>query len=332
MCMHQQVQSLASRAFFETLRESDMPNTSVGADEPRRDFIGYGRVRPDPQWPNGARLAVNFVINYEEGSESAIDNGDEVSEEKLLEFIYMTPFPRGERMLGAESMYEYGSRVGIWRLLRLLTERRLTATVWACGLAVEKYPEPVRAMADAGFEIACHHYRWVSYQNAGEEAEREHLRKAIRAIAQAAGKRPVGFLHWSGRNTRRLVVEEGGFLYDSDAYNDELPYWVDVGGKQHLVIPYMLDNNDARYGYLPGWRTGDDFLAYNKATFDQLYEEGASTPGMMTVAFHTRLSGHPGRARAVAQFLDYVVAHEHVWICTREQIAQHWRRVHPARE
>lgn len=300
-------------------------------NNPCRDLVGYGKTRPDPQWPNGARLAVNFVLNYEEGSESSIENGDEYSEDKLLEFIYMASFPRGERVLGAESMYEYGSRVGVWRLLRLLTERGLTATVWACGMAVEKYPEPIRDMAAAGFEIACHHYRWVSYQQMPEEQEREQLRKAISAIESAAGKRPVGFFHWSNLNTRRLVVEEGGFLYDSDAYNDELPYWICVAGKDHLVIPYMLDNNDARYAYLPGWRTGEDFLAYNKATFDQLYEESAHTPSMMTVAFHTRLSGHPGRARAAGQFLDYVLAHKDVWICTRQQIAEHWRRVHPAR-
>ncbi len=297
--------------------------------EPVRDLVGYAGAPPDPAWPNGARLALSLVINYEEGGESAVANGDERGEDRLLEFISLTPSPAGERLLASESIYEYGSRVGIWRLMRLLTQRNLTATVWAVGQAVERNPLPVKAMAEAGFEIASHHYRWIDYQQMPEAQEREHLRKAVIAIQNAIGTRPVGFFHWCGPNTRRLLVEEGGFLYDSEAYNDELPYWVEVSGMPHLVVPYMLDNNDFRYSHLCGWSTGEDFFDYNKATFDQLYEEGKTMPGMMTVGLHGRLSGRPGRAHALARFLDYVLSHEDVWVCTRRQIAEHWRKVHP---
>jgi allantoinase len=303
---------------------------NAGAYGASRDFVGYAGTPPDPHWPNGARLAVSVVINYEEGAESAVSNGDERAESYLLEYISLSPPPVGQRLLAAESVYEYGSRVGIWRLISILTERGLTATVWAVGQAVEKNPLPVQAMAKAGFEIASHHYRWISYQEIPEVQEREHLHKAVTAIEDAIGARPVGFYHWSGPNTRRLVVEEGGFLYDSEAYNDELPYWVEVAGKPHLVIPYTMDNNDFRYSHLSGWATGEDFFSYNKATFDQLYEEGERTPAIMTVGLHARLSGRPGRARALAKFLDYVISHKKVWICTRRQIAEHWRQVHPA--
>jgi peptidoglycan/xylan/chitin deacetylase (PgdA/CDA1 family) len=275
-------------------------------------------------------LALSLVINYEEGGESTILNGDERGEGRLLEYVLLGPQPEGQRVLEAESQYEYGSRVGIWRLIRLLQERNLAATVWAVGRAVELNPVPVQAMAKAGFEIACHHYRWFSYQDMPEDQEREHLRKAVAAIESAVGTRPVGFYHWGGPNTRRLLVEEGGFLYDSEALNDELPYWTVINWKPHLVIPYMLDNNDFRYSHLCGFATGEDFFEYNKATFDQLYEEGEHTPGLMTLALHARLSGRPGRARALAKFLDYVLAHKDVWICTRRQIAEHWRSVYPA--
>ena len=270
------------------------------------------------------------MINYEEGGETAIDNGDPHSEYHLLEYMSLEPPARGQRILTAESIYEYGSRVGIWRLMQLLIDRKMTATVWAVGQAVEKNPLPVQAMAKAGFEIASHHYRWISYQQATPAFERDHLARAVAAIEKAIGQRPVGFFHWSGPNTRRLLVEEGGFLYDSEAYNDELPYWVKVEGRPHLVVPYMLDNNDYRYSQFNGYATGDDFFAYNKATFDQLYEEGATAPKMMTVGLHARLSGRPGRARALAKFLDYVASHQDVWICTREQIARHWMTQYPS--
>jgi allantoinase len=299
------------------------------AHDPPRDFVGYGDTPPDPHWPNGARVALSLVVNYEEGGEHAISNGDDHGETHMLESIQPTVPPHGQRLLAAESSYEYGSRVGIWRLVRLLTERDLTATVWAVGQAVERNPLPVQAMAKAGFEIACHHYRWIDYQEIPEPQEREHLRKAVAAIENATGTRPVGFFHWCGPNSRRLVVEEGGFLYDSEAYNDELPYWVRVMGKHHLVIPYTVDSNDWRYSVLPGWATGEDFFNYCKATFDQFYEEGKTAPRMMTVGLHARISGRPGRARALARFLDYVLSHKHVWICTRQQIAEHWLREHP---
>ena len=305
-------------------------NKDDRAQDPVRDFVGYGAAPPDPHWPAGARLALSLVICYEEGGEHAISNGDAHSENHLLEYISLSPPPVGQRLLAAESIYEYGSRVGIWRLIRVLTERKLTATVWAVGKAVERNPLPIQAMAKAGFEIASHHYRWIDYQEMPEAQEREHILKSVVAIKSAVGKRPVGFFHWCGPNSRRLIVEEGGFLYDSEAYNDELPYWVEVTGKPHLVIPYALDNNDYRYAHLTGWwATGEDFFYYNKATFDQLYEEGDKTPRMMTLGLHARLSGRPGRARALARFLDYVLSHKDVWVCTREQIAEHWRRVHP---
>jgi allantoinase len=306
-------------------------NKEKGAYDPVRDFVGYGESPPDPHWPGGARLALSLVVAYEEGSEHAISNGDEHGETHMLESISLTPAPLGQRLLVAESIYEYGSRVGIWRLIRLLTERNLTATVWAVGQAVERNPLPVQAMAKAGFEIASHHYRWIDYQGIPEAEEREHLRRAVAAIKAATGTRPVGFFHWCGPNTRRLVVEEGGFLYDSEAYNDELPYWVNVMGKHHLVIPYTLDSNDWRYSHLCGWATGEEFFNYNKATFDQLYEEGERSPRIMKVGLHARLSGRPGRARALAKFLDYVISHKDVWISTRQQIAEHWRQLHPAR-
>jgi peptidoglycan/xylan/chitin deacetylase (PgdA/CDA1 family) len=301
----------------------------VSASDHERDLVGYGESPPDPKWPGGARLALSIVINYEEGGEQAITNGDARGETHLLETVSLNPGPLGQRLLESESIYEYGSRVGVWRLIRLLTERHLTATVWAVGLAVEKNPLPVQAMARAGFEIASHHYRWIDYQEVPEAQEREHVRKAVAAIQNATGVRPVGFFHWSCPNTRRLVVEEGGFLYDSEAYNDELPYWIKVTGKDHLIIPYVLDCNDWRYATLPGWVTGDDFLNYSKATFDQLYEEGERSPRIMTLALHGRLSGRPARARAVAQFLDYALSHKDVWVCTRQQIAEHWRQLHP---
>lgn len=295
-----------------------------------RDLTGYGANRPDPKWPGGARLAFNIILAYEEGGESTLCNGDCQGEGYLMETLSFAAPPPGQRLLYAESQYEYGSRAGVWRLMRLLTERSLTATVLAVGRAVELNPLPIKAMAQAGFEIASHQYRYISYQTAAEEVEREHLRRTISVIEAATGKRPVGIFHWSGPHSRRLAAEEGGFWYDTADYSDDLPFWVRVGEKPLLVIPYMLDNNDFRYSHLSGFSTGKDFFDYNKATFDQLYQEGEHTPGMMNVTLHPRLSGHPGRARAAAQFLDYVLTHKDVWICTRAQIAEHWRKLYPA--
>jgi allantoinase len=296
---------------------------------PVRDLTGYGRSRPDPKWPGSARLALSIVLAYEEGGESTPCNGDDRGETFLLETFPLVAAPAGERLLLSESQYEYGSRVGIWRLFRLLNERNLTATVLAVGRAVELNPQPVEAMAAAGFEIACHQYRYVSYQQTPEETERKHIRMGIAAIQNATGKRPVGFYHWSGPNSRRLGAE-AGFIYDTAEYNDELPYWTQISGKPHLIIPYMLDNNDFRYSHASGFSTSDDFFNYNKATFDQLYEESARTPTMMTLAFHPRLSGHPGRARAAARLLGYIASHAGVWVCTRQQIAEHWLKTHPS--
>lgn len=296
----------------------------------QRDFIGYGANPPDPKWPGNARLALNFVINYEEGGEYAISNGDDISDNYLAELIIPAPPQPGRRNLGFESIYEYGSRAGVWRLLNLFSEREIKGTVYAVGQAVEKNPGAVKALADAGFEIASHHYRWIDYWDMPEDEEREHLRKAVVAVEKACGQRPVGI--YGGRtsiNSRRLFIEEGGFLYESDAYNDELPYWVNVGDKPFLIIPYMLDNNDFRYSSLPSWGTGEDFFKYNRATFDQLYKEGETSPKMMSVGLHCRLSGRPGRAAALAEFLDYVKGFEDVWICTREEIARHWYDTHP---
>jgi allantoinase len=305
-----------------------MTTHRLNHDGQHRDLVGYAGDPPNPRWPASARLAVNIIINYEEGAERALANGDDRAETHLLEDISLLSAQVGQRSLSAESVYEYGSRVGIWRLFRILQERNLRATVWAVGQAVEQNPLPVQAMAQAGFEIACHHYRWISYQQASEELEREHLKKAIAAIERAVGVRPVGFFHWCGPNTRRLLVEDGGFLYDSEAYNDDLPYWVKVGEKSHLVIPYVLDNNDYRYSHLSGWATGRDLFDYAKATFDQLYLEGIESPSLMTLALHARLSGRPGRARAVAEFLDYMVSHRDIWVCTRREVAEHWYRQH----
>ena len=295
-----------------------------------RDLIGYGAHPPNPKWPGGARLALNFVINYEEGGEYAIPNGDKISDSYLAELISLAPPQEGRRMLPFESIYEFGSRVGVWRLLNLFKERGLRGTVFAVGKAVEQNPEAIKALAEARFEIASHHYRWIDYWDMPLEEEREHLSKAILAIEKVIGRRPSGI--YGGRtsiNSRQLFIDEGSFLYESDSYNDELPYWVNGEKKLFLIIPYALDNNDFRFASLPSWNTGEDFLKYNKATFDRLYEEGASFPKMMSVGLHCRLSGRPGRAAALGEFLDYVKGFTDVWICTREEIARHWYEHHP---
>ncbi len=297
-----------------------------------RDLVGYGRNLPHPQWQNQARIAVQFVINYEEGGESCILHGDTASEAFLSESVGAVPL-LGVRNMNMESMYEYGSRAGFWRLHRLFTERSLPVTVYGVAMALERNPEAVAAMLEADWEIASHGYRWIDYQYVGEEVEREHLQRAIAIHTQVTGSRPLGW--YAGRispNTRRLVVEEGGFLYDSDSYADDLPYWVhdqaDQSGKPHLVIPYTLDANDMRFGTYQGFNCGDQFFAYLRDTFDVLYAEGATAPKMMSVGLHCRLVGKPGRAAALARFLDYVREHEQVWICRRIDIARHWHEHH----
>jgi putative urate catabolism protein len=294
-----------------------------------RDMIGYGPQPPDPTWPGGARLAVQFVINYEEGGENCILHGDSASEAFLSEIVGAQPYA-GLRHMAMESLYEYGSRAGFWRLHRLFTARGIPVTVYGVAMALERNPAAVEAMLSAGWEIASHGYRWIDYQFVAEKVEREHLHNAIDLHTRVTGSRPLGW--YTGRcspNTRKLVVEEGGFLYDADSYADDLPYWVADCGQPHLVIPYTLDANDMRFATTQGFNSGEQFLSYLKDSFDTLYAEGETAPKMMSVGLHCRLVGRPGRAAALARFLDYVQGHERVWLCRRIDIARHWRAHHP---
>jgi putative urate catabolism protein len=291
-----------------------------------REYIGYGATPPDPRWPNGARLALSFVLNYEEGGERTILEGDGESESFLHEVVGAPP-TIGRRNLNTESMFEYGSRAGFWRIHRIFTSHGLRLTVYAVGQALERNPEAARAMVDADWEVASHGYRWIDYIEWDEEAEREHFRLAIEAIEKTCGQRPVGW--YTGRlsdNTRRLVVQTGGFLYDSDSYADELPYWVEVEGQDHLVIPYTLDNNDMKFMSTNGFVTSSQFLEYLVDAFEQLHAEGGR---MMNVGLHCRIVGRPGRAPALDKFLAHVKQKEDVWVTTRAEIARHWREHHP---
>lgn len=293
-----------------------------------RDMVGYGRKPPHPQWPDDARIAVQFVINYEEGSENCILHGDIASESFLSEIVGAQPLA-GVRHMNMESIYEYGSRAGFWRLHRMFSDRQIPVTVYGVAMALARNPEAVAAMLAANWEIASHGWRWIDYQYVGEEAEREHLEKAIAIHTQVTGSRPLGW--YTGRtspHSRRLVVEAGGFLYDADSYADDLPYWVHDYGKPHLVIPYTLDNNDMRFATNQGFNSGDQFFAYLRDAFDVLYAEGDTAPKMMSVGLHCRLAGRPGRAAALARFLDYVKQHQQVWLCRRIDIAQHWHTHH----
>jgi len=296
-----------------------------------RDFVGYGASPPDPNWPGGARLAVQIVMNYEEGSEYAIGEGDGVSETYLTEVPGATLGP-GKRDLIVESVYEYGSRVGFWRLMRLFAERDLAITVFGAALALERNPPAAAAIRAAGHEVCCHGWRWIGFQNMAESEEREQMRRAVESLERSIGVRPYGWYcrYAPSLNTRRLVVEEGGFLYDSDVYNDDLPYWTRVGGKPHLVIPYTLDNNDMKFSVAPGFTSGDGFFSYLKDAFDVLYREGSRSPKMMSVGLHARLAGRPGRAAALERFLDYLKTFDDIWICRRVDIARHWIATHPA--
>jgi putative urate catabolism protein len=293
-----------------------------------RDLVGYGGNSPDPRWPGGARVAVQFVLNVEEGAENSIVNGDAGSESYGHE-LPGRPARAGERDLSVESMFEYGSRAGVWRILRLFAERELPLTAFAVGQALELNPAVGRALSEGGNEVAGHGYRWIDYRGVPEEVEREHIRQTIEVIERICGRRPVGW--YTGRvspNTRRLLREEGGFLYLSDAYNDDLPYWL-PGQPRQLVIPYTLVNNDFRYLLPAGFSSGEDFYRSIKDAFDLLWQEGARQPKMMSVGLHGRISGHPARAGALARFLDYVVEREAVWVCRREEIGRHWVREHP---
>ncbi len=290
-----------------------------------RDMIGYGADTPHPHWPGGARIALQFVINYEEGGENSILHGDAASETFLSEIIGAAPY-EGRRHMSMESLYEYGSRAGIWRLLRLFREREWPVTIFAVAMALERNPEAARAMVEAGHEIAGHGWRWTNYDLVDEDTERAHLHRAVASIAALTGQRPLGW--YTGRTserTQRLVAEEGGFLYDSDSYADDLPYWVDVGPHRQLVVPYTLDANDMRFATAQGFNTADHFHAYLRDSFDTLYAEGAYAPKMMSVGLHCRLAGRPGRLPGLARFLDHVARHDKVWVCRRVDIARHWR-------
>jgi len=295
-----------------------------------RDLIGYGRRTPDPKWPGGARLALQIVMNYEEGGERSILHGDTESESFLHEVVATEPLP-GVRNLNVESVYEYGSRAGFWRLLRMFAARNIKITVYAVAMALERHPEAAAAIVEAGHEVMSHGWRWIDYQYMSEAEERDHMRRAIEILTRLTGSRPLGW--YTGRqspNTRRLVVEEGGFLYDADAYNDDLPYWVTVSGKRHLVIPYTMDTNDMKFGGVQGFNTGEDFYTYLRDAFDVLYAEGATAPKMLSVGLHMRLAGRPGRAAGLERFLDHVLKHDGVWICRRVDIARHWMATHPS--
>jgi len=294
-----------------------------------RDLVGYGGAPPHPAWPNQARLALNFVLNYEEGSEYSVPEGDGFSEATLTEATVADPGAQG-RDLAAESMFEYGSRVGFWRIMRIFRERGLPATAFACALALERNPPAAAALADAGFDVCCHGWRWVKHYSLSEADERRDIARAVASIRASTGERPLGWYcrYGPSLNTRRLLVEEGGFLYDSDAYNDELPYWVRVGGTPHLVVPYSLGPNDVKFAR-GSWSTAEDFFAYVRDGFDVLYREGKTQPKMMSVGLHMRLTGHPSRAAALERILDYVQRFPDVWICRRIDIARHWARVHP---
>jgi OHCU decarboxylase len=291
-----------------------------------RDLIGYGRNPPSPRWPGNARICVQFVINYEEGGENNILHGDAASEGYLTE-VATQPWP-GLRHMTVESVYEYGSRAGFWRLWRMFSKRGWPVTVYGVAMALQRNPEAVAAMNEAAWEIASHGLRWIDYRDFTPEAERAHLEEAIRVHAAATGERPLGW--YTGRtsvNTLRLVAEEGGFLYCADSYADELPYWTDEGAPL-LVVPYTLDANDMRFATNPGYPSGPDFYEYLKDSFDVLYAEGETAPKMMSVGLHCRLAGRPGRAAALARFLDHIAQHDRVWVTRRLDIARHWIRHH----
>tara|TARA_B100000579_G_scaffold418354_1_gene415816 strand:+ start:31 stop:936 length:906 start_codon:yes stop_codon:yes gene_type:complete len=288
-----------------------------------RDFIGYGAKGKKVSWPNNAKLALQIVLNYEEGGENSILNGDKYSESFLSEIIGAKAI-KG-RNISMESLYEYGSKAGFWRLDRLFKEIKIPVTIFGVGLALERNPEVCEAIKNGNYEVAAHGYRWIDYQNIKKSVEKKHMQKAIESIKRIFGSKPLGW--YTGRcspNTRDLVFENGGFLYDSDSYSDDLPYWERRGKKRQLIIPYTLDNNDMRFATKQGFNTGDHFYNYLKDSFDTLYDEGKTNPKMMSVGLHCRLIGRPGRIQSLKKFLDYVLKFDDVWICKRIDIAKHW--------
>jgi putative urate catabolism protein len=302
-----------------------------------RDLAGYGRQVPHAQWPNQARIALQFVLNYEEGGENSVLHGDAGSEQFLSEMFNPASF--ADRHLSMESIYEYGSRAGVWRILREFEQRGLPLTVFGVSMALQRHPELTAAFKSLGHEIACHGWRWINYQMLDEATEREHMRIGMEIIEQLTGERAVGW--YTGRdspNTHRLVADYGGFEYDSDYYGDDLPFWMPVRKTdgtlvQQLIVPYTMDTNDMRFSLPQGFSQGDDFFTYLRDSFDVLYAEGdpqgLNAPKMLSIGMHCRLLGRPGRMKALQNFLDYVQGHSNVWICRRVDIARHWRQVHP---
>ena len=298
-----------------------------------RDLACYGRNQPHPRWPGDARVAVQFVLNYEEGGENAIVHGDAGSEQFLSEMANPPSF--AARHLSMESIYEYGSRVGVWRLLREFERRRLPLTIFGVGMALQRCPEVAKAFVELGHEIACHGWRWINYQEIDEATEREHMKLGMAAVEEATGQRALGW--YTGRdspNTRRLVADYGGFEYDADYYGDDLPFWLQVRKTDgtlapQLVVPYTLDTNDMRFGLPQGFSHGDPFFQYLRDAFDVLYTEGSERPAMMSVGMHCRILGRPGRMRALQRFLDHIESHDRVWVPRRIDIARHWKQVHP---
>ncbi|MGC3874057.1 allantoinase PuuE [Halomonas sp. GXIMD04776] len=303
------------------------------ADYPR-DLIGYGRNPPHANWPGNARIAVQFVLNYEEGGENSVLHGDSGSEQFLSEIIGAEAYP--DRHLSMESIYEYGSRAGVWRILKEFERRGLPLTVFGVAMALERNPDVAQAFKELGHEIACHGYRWIHYQNTPEDIEREHMQKAIDIFQRLYGEKPLGW--YTGRdspNTRRLVLDEGSFLYDSDYYGDDLPFWTSEKNSKgeaqtHLVVPYTLDSNDMRFASPQGFNTGEHFFTYLRDAFDVLYAEGEEAPKMLSIGLHCRLIGRPGRFRGLQRFLDHIEAHDRVWVTRRVDIARHWAEHHPA--
>lgn len=299
------------------------------SDQPQRDFIGYGQTPPHAAWQNNARIAVQFVINYEEGGENCVLDGDAHSENFLSEIVGATPFA-GTRHLNMESIYEYGARTGFWRLYRLFCERDIPVTVFGVAAALARNPAAVEAMLKAEWEIASHGWRWIDYSFMPEDEEREHLQRALDIHRQTTGAPPRGwYIGRTSPNTRRLLLQMGEWLYDADSYADDLPYWVRFGDRPHLIVPYTLDANDMRFATAQGFNCGDQFYTYLKDSFDVLYAEGERTPKMMSVGLHCRLAGRPGRAAALERFLDYAQGKPDVWLCRRADIAEHWRAHHP---
>jgi putative urate catabolism protein len=298
-----------------------------------RDLAGYGRNVPHANWPGQARVAVQFVLNFEEGGENSVLHGDAGSEQFLSEMFNPAAYP--ERHLSMEGIYEYGSRVGVWRILREFERRGLPLTVFGVGMALQRCPDVTAAFVEQGHEIACHGWRWIHYQNLDEATEREHMRLGMEAIEKLTGERALGW--YTGRdspNTRRLVADYGGFEYDSDYYGDDLPFWLQVKKTNgelapQLVLPYTLDCNDMRFALPQGFSHGDEFFEYLRDAFDVHYAEGDERPSMMSIGMHCRLLGRPGRMRALQRFLDHVQQHSNVWVARRVDIARHWKKEHP---